>query len=141
MHQNTGAAHLAQLQATMHAIELACSSIQMHMNPAAAEETILSLSQSPRPYQACKYILENSQLANARFQAAGAIRDAALREWAFLEVDDKRELISFCFHSAIQHASSPEGYVQAKVASVAAQLIKRGWIEFSAAQKETFFLE
>ncbi|WMV58901.1 hypothetical protein MTR67_052286, partial [Solanum verrucosum] len=47
----------------------------------------------------------------------------------------------FCFHSATQHASSPEGYVQAKVASVAAQLIKRGWIEFSAAQKETFFLE
>ncbi|MCE5166424.1 hypothetical protein HAX54_019214, partial [Datura stramonium] len=35
----------------------------------------------------------NSQLANARFQAAGAIRDAALREWVFLEVDDKRGLI------------------------------------------------
>nr|XP_010314128.1 exportin-4 isoform X2 [Solanum lycopersicum] len=141
MHQNSGAADLAQLQATMQAVELACSSIQMHMNPAAAEETILSLSQSPQPYHACKYILENSQLANARFQAAGAIRDAALREWVFLEIDDKRGLISFCFHSAIQHASSPEGYVQAKVASVAAQLIKRGWIEFSAAQKETFFLE
>ncbi|XP_016499837.1 uncharacterized protein LOC107818350 isoform X4 [Nicotiana tabacum] len=141
MHQNSGAADLAQLQATMQAIEFACTSIQMHMNPAAAEGTILSLSQSPRPYQACKYILENSQLANARFQAAGAIRDAALREWVSLEIDDKRGLISFCFHSAIQYASSPEGYVQAKVASVAAQLIKRGWIEFSAAQKETFFLE
>ncbi|WMV58899.1 hypothetical protein MTR67_052284 [Solanum verrucosum] len=36
---------------------------------------------------------ENSQLANARFQAAGAIRDAALREWVFLEIDDKRGLI------------------------------------------------
>ncbi|XP_009631652.1 uncharacterized protein [Nicotiana tomentosiformis] len=141
MHQNSGAADLAQLQATMQAIEFACTSIQMHMNPAAAEGTILSLSQSPRPYQACKYILENSQLANARFQAAGAIRDAALREWVSLEIDDKRGLISFCFHSAIQYASSPEGYVQAKVASVAAQLIKRGWIEFSAAQKETFFLQ
>ncbi|KAK4726924.1 hypothetical protein R3W88_031841 [Solanum pinnatisectum] len=140
-YQNSGATDLAQLQATMQAIEFACSSIQMHMNPAAAEETILSLSQSPQPYHVCKYILENSQLANARFQAAGAIRDAALREWVFLEIDDKRGLISFCFHSAIQHASSPEGYVQAKVASVAAQLIKRGWIEFSAAQKETFFLE
>ncbi|XP_059282378.1 uncharacterized protein LOC132036141 isoform X2 [Lycium ferocissimum] len=141
MHQGYQNADLAQLQATMQAIEFACSSIQMHMNPAAAEQTILSLNQSPRPYQACKYILENSQLANARFQAAGAIRDAALREWVFLEVVDKRGLISFCFHSAIQHASSPEGYVQAKVASVAAQLIKRGWIEFSAAQKEAFFLE
>ncbi|CAN4115669.1 unnamed protein product [Withania somnifera] len=96
-YQNSRAADLAQLQATMQAIELACSSIQMHMNPAAAEETILSLSQSPRPYQACKYILENSQLANARFQAAGAIRDAALREWVFLEVDDKRGLISSVF--------------------------------------------
>ncbi|KAK4341060.1 hypothetical protein RND71_039561 [Anisodus tanguticus] len=69
--------------------------LKMHMNPAAAEQTILSLSQSPRPYQACKYILENSQLANARFQAAGAIRDAALREWVFLEVDDKRGLIRY----------------------------------------------
>ncbi|XP_016499836.1 uncharacterized protein LOC107818350 isoform X3 [Nicotiana tabacum] len=108
MHQNSGAADLAQLQATMQAIEFACTSIQMHMNPAAAEGTILSLSQSPRPYQACKYILENSQLANARFQAAGAIRDAALREWVSLEIDDKRGLIR---------------------------------IEFSAAQKETFFLE
>ncbi|XP_018622121.1 uncharacterized protein [Nicotiana tomentosiformis] len=108
MHQNSGAADLAQLQATMQAIEFACTSIQMHMNPAAAEGTILSLSQSPRPYQACKYILENSQLANARFQAAGAIRDAALREWVSLEIDDKRGLIR---------------------------------IEFSAAQKETFFLQ
>lgn len=38
---------------------------------------------------------ENSQLANARFQAAGAIRDAALREWVFLEIDDKRGLIRY----------------------------------------------
>jgi len=27
----------------------------------------------------------------------------------------------------MQHASSPDGYVQAKVASVASQLMKRGW--------------
>ncbi|XP_027188385.1 uncharacterized protein [Cicer arietinum] len=27
----------------------------------------------------------------------------------------------------MQHASSPDGYVQAKVSSVAAQLMKRGW--------------
>lgn len=38
---------------------------------------------------------ENSQLANARFQAAGAIRDAALREWVSLEIDDKRGLIRY----------------------------------------------
>lgn len=41
---------------------------------------------------------ENSQVANARFQAAAAIRDAAIREWSFLTADVKRTLIrSFLF--------------------------------------------
>lgn len=132
---------LGRLQSIMHAIELACSSIQMHVNPAAAEATILSLSQYPQPYQACKFILENSQVANARFQAASAIRDAALREWGILSSVDKGSLISFCLCFVMQHASSPEGYVQAKVSSVAAQLLKRGWLEFVAAEKETFLLQ
>ncbi|KAL3520991.1 hypothetical protein ACH5RR_019140 [Cinchona calisaya] len=142
MHQSyekTGPPDLAQLQATMRTIELACSSIQMHVNPTAAEATILSLSQSPRPYQACQFILENSEMPNARFQAAGAIRDAAIREWGFLTADDKKGLISFSLCFVMQHASSTEGYVQVKVASVAAQLLKRGWLDFTAADKETIF--
>lgn len=36
---------------------------------------------------------ENSLVATARFQAAAAIREAAIREWGFLNVDDKRSLI------------------------------------------------
>lgn len=32
-------------------------------------------------------------MPNARFQAAGAIRDAAIREWGFLTADDKKGLI------------------------------------------------
>lgn len=36
---------------------------------------------------------ENSQVANARFQAAAAIRDAAIREWGLLTSDDKKSLI------------------------------------------------
>lgn len=36
---------------------------------------------------------ENSQVANARFQAAAAIRDAAIREWGFLAADEIRSLI------------------------------------------------
>ncbi|XVF57114.1 hypothetical protein PTKIN_Ptkin06aG0177700 [Pterospermum kingtungense] len=134
-------ADLAQLQSTMHTIEVACTSIQMHINPSAAEATILSLSQSPQPYKACQFILENSQVANARFQAAAAIRDAAIREWGFLSSEDRRSLISFCLCFVMQHASSPEGYVQAKVSSVAAQLMKRGWIDFTGAEKEAFFCQ
>ncbi|KAF7805232.1 exportin-4 isoform X1 [Senna tora] len=136
-----GATDLAQLQSTMQAIELACSSIQMHINPATSEATILSLGQTPQPYKTCQFILENSRVANARFQAAAAIREAAIREWAFLTVDDKRGLISFCICYFMQHASSPEGYVQAKVSSVAAQLMKRGWLDFTSAEKDTFFYQ
>ncbi|GAB2277629.1 hypothetical protein Dimus_012337 [Dionaea muscipula] len=132
---------IARLQSIMQAIELACNSIKMHINPAASEATILSLRNSPRPYQACRFILEHSQVASARFQAAAAIRDAALREWALLTPDGKRDLISFCLGYVMRHASSPEGYVLAKVSSVAAQLMKRGWLEFAAAEKEGFLLE
>ncbi|KAK4801722.1 hypothetical protein SAY86_022209 [Trapa natans] len=136
-----GGDELAQLLSTMHAIEAACSSIQMHVNPAAAEATILALSQSHHPYKTCQFILENSKVANARFQAAGAVRDAAIREWGFLSSDDRRNLISFCLCFALQHADSHESYVQAKVSSVAAQLIKRGWLDFSADEKEQFFYQ
>lgn len=132
---------LDQLQSTMRTFELACTSIQKVHGDPAAEAIISSLSQSPRPYQACQFILENSQVAMARFQAAGALRDAAIREWVFLEADDKRQLISFCLCFVLKHAGSAEGYVQAKVASVAAQLMKRGWMEFVAADREAFFLE
>ncbi|GAV82986.1 LOW QUALITY PROTEIN: JmjC domain-containing protein/JmjN domain-containing protein/zf-C5HC2 domain-containing protein/FYRN domain-containing protein/FYRC domain-containing protein/CRM1_C domain-containing protein [Cephalotus follicularis] len=136
-----GPTDLALLHSTMRAIELACDSMQMHLNPVAAEATIRSLSQSPQPYTACQFILENSQVANARFHAAAAIRDAAMREWGFLADDDKRSLITFCLHFVMQHAGSPEGYVQAKVSSVAAQMIKRGWLDFVAAEKEAFFYQ
>ncbi|XP_019059714.1 PREDICTED: exportin-4 isoform X3 [Tarenaya hassleriana] len=117
---------LAQLQSTLRAIELACSFIQVNTDPAAAVATILAFHQSPQPYKACRFILENSQVANARFQAAAGIREAAIREWSFLAADDKRSLISFCLSYVMQRASSSEGYVLSKVSSVAAQLLKRG---------------
>ncbi|KAG7575937.1 Peptidase C19 ubiquitin carboxyl-terminal hydrolase [Arabidopsis thaliana x Arabidopsis arenosa] len=113
----------------------------INSNPVAAEATILSLHQSPQPYKACRYILENSQVANARFQAAAAIREAAIREWSFLATDDKGGLINFCLGYVMQHANSSEGYVLSKVSSVAAQLMKRGWLEFTPAEKEVFFYQ
>lgn len=41
-------------------------------------------------------ISENSQVANARFQAAAAIQNAAIREWGFLSSDNKRSMIRLC---------------------------------------------
>lgn len=40
---------------------------------------------------------ENSLMANARFQAATAIRDAAIREWSFLSPDEKKSLIRYYY--------------------------------------------
>ncbi|CAL5194582.1 unnamed protein product [Lathyrus oleraceus] len=131
----------SELQSSMRAIELASTSIQMQINPAASEAIVLALGQSSQPYKTCQFILENSLVATARFQAAAAIREAAIREWGFLNADDKKSLISFCLCYAMQHASSPDGYVQAKVSSVATQLMKRGWLEEVAAEKETLFYQ
>uniref|UniRef100_A0A0E0EYW7 Exportin-4 n=1 Tax=Oryza meridionalis TaxID=40149 RepID=A0A0E0EYW7_9ORYZ len=136
-----GAPDPQQLQATMLAIEQACSLIQMHMSPADAEKVISSLHSSPMPYQACRFILETSHMPNARFQAAGAIGDAAIREWGILSDDNKKSLIVYCLNYVMEHASSPEGYVQAKVSAVAARLLKRGWVEFSDQEKAAIFFE
>lgn len=134
-------ADLSQLRSTMQAVEHACSSIQMHMNPTESESVIVSLRQSPMPYQPCRYILENSLLPIARFQAAGAIRDAAIREWGILTDENKRSLILFCLCYVMEHASATEAYVQTKVSAVAAQLIKRGWQDFAYAEKVAIFSE
>ncbi|CAJ1961162.1 unnamed protein product [Sphenostylis stenocarpa] len=149
MEGSTPTKDLSELQSTMRAIEYACSSIQtsivipamlvMHINPGASEAVILSLGQSSQPYETCEFILENSQVATARFQAAAAIREAAIREWAFLSANAKRNLISFCLIYIMKRASSPDFYVQAKVSSVTAQLMKRGWLEFMAGEMVVFF--
>ncbi|TVU30390.1 hypothetical protein EJB05_22006 [Eragrostis curvula] len=130
-----------QLQSTMLAIEQACSLIQLHINPSEAEKVISSLHSSLMPYQACRYILETSQMPNARFQAAGTIGDAAVREWGILADDNKRSLILYCLNYVMEHASSPDGYVQSKVSAVAARLLKRGWVEFPDQEKATIFFE
>ncbi|WOL04284.1 exportin-4 isoform X1 [Canna indica] len=130
-----------QLQSTLIAIERACSSIQMHMNPAEAEKIIISLRQSTMPYHTCRFILENSKMPNARFQAAGAIGDAAIREWGMLTDEDKKGLILFCLHYTMEHASAANAYVQLKVSAVAAQLVKRGWFDFVEAEKINILLE
>ncbi|XP_031502482.1 uncharacterized protein LOC116265754 isoform X3 [Nymphaea colorata] len=132
---------LARLHATMQAVEDACNSIQMHSNPSAAEATLVSLRQSSKPYQTCRFILENSHLANAKFQAASAIRDAAIREWGFLSLEEKQSLITYCLCFILRSPASSEAYVQAKVSAVGAQLMKRGWLEFADADKESFLAE
>lgn len=136
-----GAPDLSQLQSTKEAVERACSLIKTHLNPGEAEKIIMSLRLSPLPYQSCRFILETSQMPNARFQAAGAIGDAAIREWGMLTDENKRSLISFCLCYVMEHAGAADAYVQLKVSAVAALLIKRGWLDFAETEKMAIFSE
>lgn len=49
------------------------------------------------PADSCFVYPENSQVPDARFQAAAAIRDAAIREWGFLTADDRRSLLRLTY--------------------------------------------
>ncbi|THU73129.1 hypothetical protein C4D60_Mb04t19540 [Musa balbisiana] len=87
------------------------------------------------------YPSENSEVPNARFQAAGAIGDAAIREWGMLTNENRKSLILFCLHYVMEHASAADAYVQLKVSAVAAQLVKRGWFDFIEAEKIGILIE
>ncbi|KAL5705011.1 hypothetical protein ACHQM5_023363 [Ranunculus cassubicifolius] len=52
-----GPIDIAQLQSTMLTIEQACTSFQIHVNPAEAEAIISALRQSPHAYQTCQYMV------------------------------------------------------------------------------------
>ncbi|GJN20859.1 hypothetical protein PR202_gb08288 [Eleusine coracana subsp. coracana] len=141
-----------QLQATMLAIEQACSLIQVRFRISLLANKLNSVWSCVlvRGSVLCSFgaaVLdlapraETSQMPNARFQAAGAIGDAAIREWGILADDNKRSLILYCLNYVMEHASSPDGYVQSKVSAVAARLLKRGWVEFPDQDKATIFFE
>ncbi|KAL3681977.1 hypothetical protein R1sor_024933 [Riccia sorocarpa] len=132
---------MERLMATMQAVEQACSSLQVPNSRVAAEATLLAFRRSSHPVQACQYILEHSQMATARFQAAATMQEAAVREWGLLSAVNKNSLRTYCLHYAMARAETGEAFVQAKVLAVAAVLLKRGWLDSVAAEKESFFSE
>ncbi|KAL2619846.1 hypothetical protein R1flu_000051 [Riccia fluitans] len=132
---------MERLLVTMQAVEQACASLQVPNSRVAAEATLLAFRRSSHPVQACQYILEHSQMATARFQAAATMQEAAVREWAFLSAEDKNNLRTYCLHYVMARAEAGEAFVQAKVLAVAAVLLKRGWLDSVATEKESFFNE
>ncbi|BBN15665.1 exportin-4 [Marchantia polymorpha subsp. ruderalis] len=132
---------MERLMVTMQAVEQACSGLQEPNNRAAAEATLLAFRRSSHPVQACQYILEHSHLATARFQAAATMQEAAVREWTLLSAEDKNSLRTYCLHYVMARAEAGEPFVQSKVLAVAAVLLKRGWLDSVATEKESFFNE
>ncbi|KAG0575366.1 hypothetical protein KC19_VG340300 [Ceratodon purpureus] len=132
---------MERLAGAMQAVEQACAALQEPSTRAAAETTLLAFRKSSQPIAACQYILEHSHMATARFQAAATMQEAAIREWPLLTADERSNLRSYCLHYVMARADAAEAYVQMKVLSVAAVLLKRGWLESVATEKEAFFAE
>lgn len=131
----------SSLLAAMQAVEQACAALQVPHDRAAAESMLLAFRRSYQPFQACQFIMEHSQMASARFQAAAALQESAIREWGLFTAEEKSNMRIYCLHYVMARAAAPEAYVQAKVSAVAAVLMKRGWLEMVATEKEAFFNE
>ncbi|KAI5070172.1 hypothetical protein GOP47_0014515 [Adiantum capillus-veneris] len=127
--------------AIMQTFEQACAALQIPHERAAGELVLLAFRRSPQPFEVCQFIMEHSQMANARFQAAAALQESAIREWGLLTADEKTNMRIYCLHYVMARAAASEAYVQLKVSAVAAVLMKRGWLEMVATEKEAFFEE
>lgn len=108
-------------------------------NPAThaeAERTLQQFRSSPRPYEACQYILDHASDPTAKFYAVLTIRDAALREWTALPPPTRQDLLRFLFHLAIVRTSADAvPLVRRQAAAAVAVLLKRIWGEASQADR------
>ncbi|XP_073395846.1 uncharacterized protein [Physcomitrium patens] len=55
------------------------------------------------------------------------MQEAAIREWVLLTAEERSNLRTYYLYYVMARADVPEAYVQMKVLSVAAVLLKRGW--------------
>ncbi|XP_024524931.1 uncharacterized protein LOC9654131 isoform X7 [Selaginella moellendorffii] len=115
------------LQCSMQAVEQSCAALHVS-DPgirSSAEATLLAFRKSPHPFYACQYILENSQVATAKFLAAATIQEAAIREWTLISPEEKSRLRSYCLQYVMARVETSEGYILSKILSVVAALLKR----------------
>ena len=73
-------------------------------------------------------VTENSQLDFVLFQSASTMREAIVREWLSLTVDEKAELRLYLLHYLTSHLSLV-GYVQRQLLYTLALLVKRATLE------------
>ena len=74
-------------------------------------------------------------------QAVLALREAAIRDWPLLTVEQQLALRTFTLHYLLHNVANLPQLVQSQLTSVLARLLKRGWAEDSPAQKGAFFAE
>ena len=120
-----------------HAITLSLL-LQDPSRHAVAEKTLQEFRSSPQPYDACKYILENSKDTAAQFQAVTALRDASMREWeTVLNGEARFALINYLMSMCVQDTSDRAAVVIRQLGACAGTLMKRIWGDLNSNEKES----
>ena len=117
------------LSGAMTAVEQAALGLALPQHRASSEATLLEFRRSPHALPACRHILEHSASAEAQFQAAATMRDAALREWTALPPAERSGLRQFCLHLVLTKSPPPPPVVASQLLSTLAVLLKRAWLD------------
>lgn len=90
-----------------------------------AERYLLEFQASAEPLPACQHILEHSASDAARFQAALALKRAALREWPLLAPEHRAALRAYLLHHVFKCAGcSLSGSSRSRALSVQVLSVK-----------------
>jgi hypothetical protein len=107
-----------------------------------AEKTLQDFRSSAKPYEVCKYILENSKDEAAQFQAVLALRDASIREWDTLPgIDFRLSLVHYLLSNCVDGSVCWSQLVIRQLSACAGVLMKRIWGELNGAQRESILGE
>ena len=114
-------------QTALQLLTQACA--QLHSSPAQANATLSSFRQSPRPFDVCKYAIDHGEPA-VQFQAVTAMRDAAMREWEGLTVEERLGLVEWLLEKSLKGSDEEQSLsplVRRQMSSALALILKRMW--------------
>ncbi|KAL1917900.1 uncharacterized protein VTP21DRAFT_3734 [Calcarisporiella thermophila] len=116
-------------------IEKACADFQVASARHNAEQVLLNFRQTPNILPVCKYILDHTTTPYVQFQAASAIKEGIVREYALYSKEDlsnlQNYLLGYC-----AHRPNLVRYVRDQLLQAFAVVTKRGFPECSEADRE-----
>ncbi|CAO3672042.1 unnamed protein product [Umbelopsis vinacea] len=120
-----------------HFVE-ACSDFQVPATRAAAEQVLTDFRHTPQILPACQYILDNTDAPMVQFQAAVAICEIVVREFSAYQKQDLVNLKNFMLNYCLQRSRLLK-YVRDQLLLAVATIMKRGFMEWSEADREGMF--
>jgi len=111
--------------------EAACLALESPHPPsrAAGERVLLAVRESAGCVSLCRQVLGATRDAGTAFQAAAALRCAALRDCARLSPPELHELRGWCAAAALGSQPQPGRQVTAQLLALHAALLKRAWLD------------